>query len=154
MLPLPPFHPILAMLTFMGACASYIAAKLAQLNPALDSNDILGSSFLTMMCLAGSLGGATIYIMLFGQNDPRNTLLAKAITCSFSGMIITPFIIRWRNWPEVPSVVLIAAAGVSGVAWMVLIKLIPLLSERVTAWASNVIQAIFGKANKPDNDSK
>lgn len=106
-----PAHPLLALLAILGAVASFFTAKLAQAVPTLDQTDILGSTFLTMMCLAGSLGGSAIYVLTFASNESPRDVWRKGISCASFAGLFTPILIRWQDWPQVPSVCL-AASGV------------------------------------------
>lgn len=129
-IPLP--HPILLVVLFGASLASWVAGKIAQAVPMLDKPDILGSTFLTLMCVSGSCLGAAIFVLTFARKDPRTDIVAKALVSAFTGFVVSPFLVRWRDWPEVPSVVLFVSACMAMIAWSVVIKGVPWLGSKVT----------------------
>jgi len=130
-IPLP--HPILMVILIATSLASYGAGKLAQAVPLLDKPDVLGSTFLTLMCVSGSCFGAAIYVLTFARKDPRTDIVAKALVSAFTGFVTSPFLIRWRDWPEVPSVVLFVSACMAMIAWTVVLRGVPWLANKVTS---------------------
>ncbi len=139
---LAPFHPILIAATAVAAMASAAAGLIAQSIPAItqQSQEILDDKFLTMMCLSGSLGGGIVSVLLFSTTESRKQQAAKFMVSGLTGMMVTPFLMRYMGWQEVSSIVLFCSGVVALLSWGVLIPTVPWMSGVITSIIQSVIQ--------------
>lgn len=95
-----------AVLSVVSAAAAMMSL-LAAAGPSMPSGGIYDDSTLRLVCLAGSIGGAIVSLVVFPPRTPSIRLLAvKFIGSGLSGALFTPLAFRWLGWQLVADTVL------------------------------------------------
>lgn len=126
---------------FAAVFSVMLAAATSIVSGTLSAQTIWDQSQLRMFCLIGALGGAFLAVALFppkeGAGSPVRRLAAKFLSSGIAGMLFTPIVIRWREWPLDVDVVLAVSGAVALVAVTVLHTAIPILLRRLNTWLNS-----------------
>ena len=113
------------------------AAAAAAALPELTGTSIIDDNRLRLICVAGSLGGAVISIMLFATGSHKE--LARKLTVSaLAGILLTPMLLRYLTWTSQTDAILAVSAIVAMLSWSVLQTVVPMLSRMVVKWAGGL----------------
>lgn len=80
---------------------------------------------LRLICVAGSLGGAVMSVMLF-QVKTNRELAAKLTTSALAGIIFSPMLLRYLRWADLTDAILATSATVALLSWSILQTAIPI----------------------------
>ena len=94
---------------------------------------IWDDSALRLICIAGSIGGALLSILLFPPTSAR-AMAGKMTASVLAGAMFTPVLLRWTNFPPDADVMLCAAGIVALLSWSVLMICVPLAQGAVRRW--------------------
>lgn len=97
---------------------------------------------LRLICVAGSLGGAVMSVMLF-QVKTNRELAAKLTTSALAGIMFSPMLLRYLRWADLTDAILATSATVALLSWSILQTAIPI----ATAIARRKVEA-FDQRNK------
>jgi FtsH-binding integral membrane protein len=82
---------------------------------------------LRLICVAGSLGGAVMSVMLF-QVKTNRELAAKLTTSALAGIMFSPMLLRYLRWADLTDAILATSAIVALLSWTVLQSAVPILA--------------------------
>ena len=141
-MPLAESSITLVIATVVGAVAAAMAASLPDASAAVtQAASLLDDSRLRLVCVAGSLGGAVLSVMLFTIQTHKE-LAQKLISSSISGIVFSPVIIRYAHLESSTDLVLAVSAVTALLSWGVLQIAVPFA------------QSWFRRRYLPDEDSK
>jgi hypothetical protein len=83
---------------------------------------------LRLICVAGSLGGAVMSVMLF-QVKTNRELAAKLTTSALAGIMFSPMLLRYLRWADLTDSILAVSAAVALLSWTVLQSAVPILAN-------------------------
>lgn len=99
---------------------------------AMDVN-VMDDARLRLVCLAGSIGGALVSVLLF-QLPKIKALVAKLVVSGLSGMMFTPILVRHLGL-TLDTDTLIASSGlVALLSYSVLQAIVPVLQKAAEKW--------------------
>jgi hypothetical protein len=98
----------------IGSTIAAMASLLAAAHDSMPGGGIYDNSTLRLVCLAGSIGGAMVSLIIFPPRTPSIRLLAfKFIASGLCGALFTPLVFRYLDWPIAADTVLPVSGGVS-----------------------------------------
>lgn len=126
-MPLAESSISLVIATVVGAVAAAMAASLPPADAAAaaaQAASLLDDSRLRLVCVAGSLGGALLSVMLFTISTHKE-LAQKLVSSSISGIVFAPVIIRYTHLESSTDLVLAVSAVTALLSWGVLQIAVP-----------------------------
>lgn len=117
-----------AVSIIIAAGIGIISAAAAALLPdpsTASALSIVDDNRLRLICVAGSLGGAVMSIMLFSVNSPRE-LAAKLTTAALAGIMFSPMLLRYLRWADRTDAILAVSAAVALLSWTILQSIVPM----------------------------
>jgi hypothetical protein len=146
---IPPIQEADCKTILLTACAGAAASLMAAIIPEgmAHSLNIIDDSKLRLICISGSLGGAILSVGIFPPPASSGVRgLALKISCSsISGVLFSPMVMRWMNFPIQTDEVLAIAGAVALVSWSTLQMAVPLFTKIIGRKAQSY---------EPDNDKK
>lgn len=115
----------------IAASIGIITALAAALLPDPASSaalSIVDDNRLRLICVAGSLGGAVMSVMLF-QVKTNRELAAKLTTSALAGIMFAPMILRYLKWADLTDAILAVSATVAMLSWTVLQSIVPMAAN-------------------------
>lgn len=126
----------------VAAAVGMLSAILAALMPdpvTVQSLGLMDDSRLRLICIAGSLAGAVVSVVLFEVSTHKE--LARKLTCSaLSGVIFTPILIQYFGWPSGTDYVLGISACTALLSWSLLLSVLPQLLTWLSAWGGSKLK--------------
>lgn len=95
---------------------------------------------LRLICVAGSLGGAVMSVMLF-QVKTNRELAAKITTSALAGIMFAPMILRYLKWADLTDAILAVSAIVALLSWTVLQSIVPMAANLLKRKAEAALDA-------------
>lgn len=95
---------------------------------------------LRLICVAGSLGGAVMSVMLF-QVKTNRELAAKLTTSALAGIMFAPMILRYLKWADLTDAILAVSATVAMLSWTVLQSIVPMAANLLKRKAEAALDA-------------
>lgn len=95
---------------------------------------------LRLICVAGSLGGAVMSVMLF-QVKTNRELAAKLTTSALAGIMFAPMILRYLKWADLTDAILATSAAVALLSWTVLQSIVPMAANLLKRKAEAALDA-------------
>lgn len=121
----------------IAACVGMLSSLLAAVIPdpaaAAAGIVIMDDTRLRLICIAGSLGGAVVSVMLFSVTTHKE-LARKLTVSSLSGVIFSPVIMRYIAVPASTDYVLVISAVTALLSWSALQTVVPMAIERFITW--------------------
>lgn len=114
----------------LGALSALLAAIMPEPSTAA-SLALMDDSRLRLICIAGSLGGAVLSVMLF-KIDNHKELVRKLCCSSISGVVFSPIVIRHFQMDSSTDYVLAVSAVTALLSWSLLQILIPFVTKHIT----------------------
>lgn len=154
-MPVRFFGPI-AEIIMAAALTMFIAAG-EVVNGVTLSTPIWDKTDMRLVCLAGSTGGAFVYIFISyfwpetGSKTPQEhgmRLVAKFLSSWICGMIFSPLVFRWLHIPADADMVL----GISGCTALGATSIIHRAIPQVTSWALSRLPKAPAPEVKPEDE--
>jgi hypothetical protein len=101
---------------------------------------IVDDNRLRLICVAGSLGGAVMSVMLFRVKTNRE-LAAKLTTSALAGIMFAPMILRYLKWADLTDAILAVSATVAMLSWTVLQSIVPMAANLLKRKAEAALDA-------------
>jgi hypothetical protein len=101
---------------------------------------IVDDNRLRLICVAGSLGGAVMSVMLF-QVKTNRELAAKLTTSALAGIMFAPMILRYLKWADLTDAILAVSATVAMLSWTVLQSIVPMAANLLKRKAEAALDA-------------
>lgn len=117
----------------VGMLTSLLAATIPDPATAATGIVIMDDTRLRLICMAGSLGGAVMSVMLFTVTTHKE-LARKLTLSSLSGLIFSPVIMRYLAVPVSTDYVLVVSAVTALLSWTSLQTVVPMAIGRLVAW--------------------
>lgn len=117
----------------IAACLGVVTSLLAAVMPDAATAAgvvIMDDSRLRLICVAGSLGGSVVGVMLFAVATHRE-LARKLTVSSISGVVFSPWLIRYAGGGISTDYVLVISAITALLSWPILQTAIPLVITKV-----------------------
>lgn len=95
---------------------------------------------LRLICVAGSLGGAVMSVMLF-QVKTNRELAAKLTTSALAGIMFAPMILRYLKLADLTDAILAVSAIVALLSWTVLQSIVPMAANLLKRKAEAALDA-------------
>jgi hypothetical protein len=96
---------------------------------------VMDDDRMRMVCLAGSIGGALLSILLFMGDAPKaRPMIAKLFASGIAGMIFSPMAIKWANLSVDTDTLLFVSGVVALMSYSVLQKAVPLFNKLGEKW--------------------
>lgn len=112
----------------IAASLGIITALAAALLPDPASSaalSLVDDNRLRLICVAGSLGGAVMSVMLF-QVKTNRELAAKLTSSALAGIMFSPMLLRYLRWADLTDAILATSATVALLSWSLLQTAIPI----------------------------
>jgi len=123
-----------------GIIISAAAAALLPDPSTASALSIVDDNRLRLICVAGSLGGAVMSIMLF-QVKTNRELAAKLTTSALAGIMFAPMILRYLKWADLTDAILAVSATVAMLSWTVLQSIVPMAANLLKRKAEAALDA-------------
>ena len=127
----------------LAAGLGIISAAAAALLPdpsTASALSIVDDNRLRLICVAGSLGGAVMSVMLF-QVKTNRELAAKITTSALAGIMFAPMILRYLKWADLTDAILAVSAIVALLSWTVLQSIVPMAANLLKRKAEAALDA-------------
>ncbi len=127
----------------LAAGLGIISAAAAALLPdpsTASALSIVDDNRLRLICVAGSLGGAVMSVMLF-QVKTNRELAAKLTTSALAGIMFAPMILRYLKWADLTDAILAVSATVAMLSWTVLQSIVPMAANLLKRKAEAALDA-------------
>lgn len=128
-MPIAESSASLLVATCLGALASLLAAVMPD-PAAVAGIVIMDDSRLRLICIAGSLGGSVLSVVLF-KVVTHQELARKLAGSSLSGVIFSPIIVRYLGVAVSTDFVLVISAVTALLSWTILPTVVPLVSDLI-----------------------
>lgn len=142
---------VLAPLQSVGAVvlAQTDIAPIIQAQAEAAANVIWNDSALRLICIAGSIGGSILSILLFPPASAR-AMAGKMTASVIAGALFTPILIRWVDIVPDADVLLCGAAVVSLLSWSILMAAVPIVQNFARKW----LQVKFPEDKDDDKEGR
>jgi len=131
----------IAIVLAAGLCIiSAVAAALMPDPSSASAFSLVDDNRLRLICVAGSLGGAVMSIMLF-QVKTNRELAAKLTTSALAGIMFAPMILRYLKWADLTDAILAVSAIVALLSWTVLQSIVPMAANLLKRKAEAALDA-------------
>ena len=127
----------------LAAGLGIISAAAAALLPdpsTASALSIVDDNRLRLICVAGSLGGAVMSVMLF-QVKTNRELAAKITTSALAGIMFAPMILRYLKLADLTDAILAVSAIVALLSWTVLQSIVPMAANLLKRKAEAALDA-------------
>jgi hypothetical protein len=97
------------------------------------NTSVMDDNRLRLVCVAGAIAGALLSWSITKKEDHRISV-RKILASSISGIIFTPWIMRWQGWELSTDGLLACSGGVALMSWGILKILVPLATGIFETW--------------------
>lgn len=119
----------------IAAVVCMLSTLLAAIVPDADAAQaggivIMDDSRLRLICIAGSLGGAVVSVMLFTVTSHKELARKMTVSC-ISGIVFSPVIMRYVSLDPTTDYVLLCSAVTAMLSWTLLQTVIPMVTQKI-----------------------
>lgn len=109
-----------------------VSAQAQEVIRALNVN-VMDDARLRLVCLAGSLGGGLLSIMIFPLPTTK-ALVGKLFASGIAGMMFSPMVMRWSSLPLDTDMLLFVSCVVALLSYTLLQGIVPMANRFIEKW--------------------